>query len=447
MNDLELSPANTPPKPLNQQVEDARVLGALDEILASRPFKTSAQCSTLLRYVVEHTLSGEENLLRERVIGSEVFGRKADYEPGDDPVVRLRASEVRKRLAQFYQAEGTESNLRISIPPGSYRASFVSKSTIPPVVHEQGQKPGEAAAEVLAVPLSPLEQAPLGSNKSGPIAQSAETSRSAKWGFLLLLLAACAITCLFTAWLVRPKELVKESAKQTAFWTPLVADRTPIILCVSDDTPQSLNEKDWPSRVSAVIAGTATASHHISESDIPLVPYVDTIAMNKLTYWMGSHGSAFVLQRSSQLTIDELRRGPAILIGAFDNDWSLVLLSKLRFHVAVDPKTDVQWIEDSQAPGDLKWKSPGDVGYTASSVDYAIITKVLQPDTGKWLIAIGGLGNHGTEAAADLVTDKELSQLLPDGVLKANRNIQIVVRTNVINGHNSVPQIVATQSW
>ena len=50
----------------------------LNKVLSSRPFRNSNQCSTLLRYIVDHTLSGEENLLRERVIGAELFGRPAD---------------------------------------------------------------------------------------------------------------------------------------------------------------------------------------------------------------------------------------------------------------------------------------------------------------------------------------------------------------------------------
>ncbi|WP_158794032.1 hypothetical protein [Granulicella sp. L60] len=70
------------------------------------------------------TLAGEDHLLRERVIGSEVFGRRPDYEPGEDPVVRLRAAEVRKRLAQFHQSAIEAPEIHIDIPPGCYRATF-----------------------------------------------------------------------------------------------------------------------------------------------------------------------------------------------------------------------------------------------------------------------------------------------------------------------------------
>src|ERR1035438_3432648 len=80
-----------------------RIREVLGDVLQSAPFRTTRQCQSLLKYIVEHTLAGENDLLRERVIGTEVFGRSHDYEPGDDPVVRVRAAEVRKRLAQYYQ--------------------------------------------------------------------------------------------------------------------------------------------------------------------------------------------------------------------------------------------------------------------------------------------------------------------------------------------------------
>src|SRR5439155_17223400 len=67
---------------------------ALRDVLQSSPFRTTRQCQDLLTWVVERTLAGETDLLKERVIGCEVFGRGAHYDPSDDPVVRVRAAEV-----------------------------------------------------------------------------------------------------------------------------------------------------------------------------------------------------------------------------------------------------------------------------------------------------------------------------------------------------------------
>ena len=89
-------PDGTPPEP-----RPGREF--LDDILRSTPFRTSRQCQDLFRYIVEHSLAGSDDSLRERVIGIEVFGRAPDYDTAQDPVVRIRAAYVRKRLAEYYQ--------------------------------------------------------------------------------------------------------------------------------------------------------------------------------------------------------------------------------------------------------------------------------------------------------------------------------------------------------
>jgi hypothetical protein len=98
---------------------------ALEDVLASSIFQSSRQCQLLLRYVVEHSIAHEDELLRERVIGANVFGRVPDYDTGNDPVVRARAAELRKRLALYYShADEAQQAIRIEIPTGSYRALF-----------------------------------------------------------------------------------------------------------------------------------------------------------------------------------------------------------------------------------------------------------------------------------------------------------------------------------
>jgi TolB-like protein len=97
----------------------------LDQILASRVFAGSKRTQDFLRLIVTHTLDGELDSLRERMIGAEMFGRPVSYDTGNDSVVRVRASEVRKKLAQFYSEAG-EGNLvlRIELPSGSYVPRF-----------------------------------------------------------------------------------------------------------------------------------------------------------------------------------------------------------------------------------------------------------------------------------------------------------------------------------
>lgn len=96
----------------------------LDRLLRSDQFKNSKRCSSLLTYIVEETLDGRGEQLKERVVGVNVFGRNPDYETAEDPVVRNAAIEVRKRLAQVYVESGNGNPVRIELHSGTYVPEF-----------------------------------------------------------------------------------------------------------------------------------------------------------------------------------------------------------------------------------------------------------------------------------------------------------------------------------
>ena len=100
------------------------VRSALELVISSDAFAGSKQCQDLLRLMVEHALSGELDALCERMIGVEMFGRPADYDTSNDAVVLVRTTEVRKRLAQYYDEVTLPPIVRIELPPGSYAPEF-----------------------------------------------------------------------------------------------------------------------------------------------------------------------------------------------------------------------------------------------------------------------------------------------------------------------------------
>ncbi len=103
----------------------AAVLSELECILESAPFRGSRRCCRVLEYSVHHVLKGSSpEGLKERTIGIEALQRPADYDTGEDAIVRVTANEVRKRLAQYYQGAGLSANPVISLPPGAYAVTF-----------------------------------------------------------------------------------------------------------------------------------------------------------------------------------------------------------------------------------------------------------------------------------------------------------------------------------
>src|SRR5580700_3082987 len=109
-----------------QTMEDRdAVLRDLERILASPQFSSSKRYPALLQYVVENTLEGKSDLLKERTLGVEVFDRPPTYDTNADTVVRYTAGEVRKRLMLFYHEDGRDSEIRIFLPAGSYIPEFL----------------------------------------------------------------------------------------------------------------------------------------------------------------------------------------------------------------------------------------------------------------------------------------------------------------------------------
>src|ERR1700723_4150599 len=100
----------------------------LDLMVRDEVFRSSKRSVTFLKYVVEQTLNGSADQIKERTIGVEVFGRKPSYDTNLDHIVRTAATELRKRLAIYYGGEKHRLELRMGLIPGSYIPRF----TLPP---------------------------------------------------------------------------------------------------------------------------------------------------------------------------------------------------------------------------------------------------------------------------------------------------------------------------
>src|SRR6266853_3730169 len=124
------------------------IRAALDKILASPGFANADRLSRFIRYVVQETLDGQTDKLKESLLGIDVFGRKPTYDPRVDAVVRTEAVKLRARLRDYYESEGREDEVVIDLPKGGYIPAFRIREKLP----EPVATPAEEVVEKPAPP-------------------------------------------------------------------------------------------------------------------------------------------------------------------------------------------------------------------------------------------------------------------------------------------------------
>ena len=423
-----------------------QIEGVLEDVLQSAPFRTSRQCQDLFRYIVEHSLNGSDDSLRERVIGVDVFGRAPDYDTAEDPVVRLRAADVRKRLAQYYQSKtDAPSGWKIDIPTGSYRAHF----------HPPDAAPTPVLAAHSAVHALP-ENVPA-SAKVAPRSGARFMKQRLFW--------ACALAVGSLAVLAGGMLLARDSNHaQTPFdqfWAPVLDNSRPVLVCTGSNRVYRMSEearRRYRRNHPSPEEGTPNLETLVPRQDLKnfagddFVPVKDTYltvgdasVTAQVSSLFTSRHHPFDLRFGSDLSFGDLREGSAVLIGAFNNSWTLSMTDNLRFVFDGGDSPEMH-VRDRLDPSRSWWPKFSDGKF---SEDYAIISRILDSKTGSVLITIAGLDHTGTRAAGDFVTNPQLIANLLNGAPKdwTRKNIQIVLHTRVVNNIPSSPSVVAVHYW
>lgn len=417
------------------EAQRTAILAECDAILAHPAFRTSKRCVALLRHLTGRVLAGDHEAIKERILGIEVFRRQPEYDTNSDPIVRMTANEIRKRLALCYQDSARHTLVKIRMVPGTYVLQFDFGES----EHSLASDGAEIFEEVPGIIEGELEQSEIVPN----VRFSLHHPR------IWILVAAAGLLAIAVVAVMFLRAQFFPSA-QTLIWEPLLGSRQPVTICVGSFNAFEANSwaLGWAQEVNQVVADHALPKHSVSSLQLPAVSIVDTKVAGKVSSWLATHHKPATIQSSNNLRLEDLRRGPVVLIGEFNNPWTLILLSELRYHVRVDPTTLEEWIEDARNPANHAWKSSGKLGHTDSSIDYAIISRVLDHDTGQWILEAGGLGVYGTEAAAELITDPEYNRLLPAKFGSTRKeNFQIVLKMTVIGGNTGPPEIVAEYTW
>ncbi len=384
----------------------------VDRILASSVFRTSRRNSSLLKHVVDRTLEGRQEELKERSIGVDVFGRAADYDTNTDHVVRSVAGEVRRRLAQYYMEPGREDELRIDLQAGSYIPQF--------------RMPAERYT------MSPAVQEEQSLHPPDPVPQRWQVLRRPRLRLATASLVVVAAASLLLARFIPHRTPIEK------FWGPFFASSSPAMLCAGGGGQAN---------------PVATENLTLSVSEYEHLPFrrmhtLDAVAVADLAGMLQATGKPYrILNRASSTSFRDLQSGPFVLVGGMNNEWTLRLTSGLRFSFVRQPNG--ARVEDKQNPSNTGWSVDFTTPLAQFNRDYAIVSRLRDAKTEQTVVVVAGIGSWGTLAAGEFVTRQEhlakLEQLAPKHWERGN--LQVVLATDVIRGSSGPPVVLATHFW
>ena len=407
--------------------EKGAVEQQLEHLLASPLFHSSKRYGQFLRLVVARALDGQGSQLKERVLGIEIFERQADYDTNTDPIVRVTAAEIRKRLDQYYQDPKHSQEIRLFLPSGSYAPQF-SWPGHPNGFPDGGTAPANGLAVIKA------EAATVLANP--PVLRSARLSARAK---ILVICAALilGVLALVGAWaaLRQPRPTLVQQ-----FWQPFMTSAEPSLFCLADQ-PQyaSIRLRDAADPQHVTILPDTMVTVIIDDVD----PLVDIAGM------LRTSGKNYRVLGESSTNLTDLRRSPSVFIGAFDNGWTLRLTAPLRFHFGNDASMTKFWIEDRNNPEQRDWLLTREEQRTEDYKDYAIVARFTPPDTDQVSVVAAGIGRGGTVAAGEfLVNENRMEEILKQlPVDWRKKNVEVVLETQVIQGRSGPPRVKAVHVW
>lgn len=431
MHPLHMHEASTIPAPDGREAE---IELQVERLLAGAWFCRSKRLPNFLRFVVSETVHGRSETLKERTIGAAVFGRSFDYDTAADPIVRVAAAEIRKRLAQYYQEPGHESELRIILPLGSYvpRFEYPHIDSPPAFAVDQplnGPEDNDSLADSSA-PAPPEHQ-------TEPAATLSASRRWTRFAVLtvlaLTIVAAMAVT------------IFNFNQRQTpieTFWGPVLRSSSTINFYLPD--------RQHSRTILLRNETNSDATQRFPHQRINTVVLDDLRSFLYLARLMDTRHHRFNFKTSSSSTIEDLRTGPDILIGALDNYWTVRFSGKLRFRFSSDPDMQSFWIEDSRAKPAIRWEINRQLKLTTNNYqDYAIVARYWDQEADQPVVIVAGISRVGTVAAGEFLTQADLLRQLTSRLPahSEQKNIEAVLGIQVINGVAASPQVLAATTW
>ena len=426
-------------------------------IVASKGFRKSELLQKFLLYVCEQQLMGDTHEITEQRIGTQIFNRTTDYNPGEDNIVRSYARLLRKRLDKYFEDEGLEEPLRVDIPRGGYVPVFFRGSGVHEPISklssqssvgktELGEHPGktEGVAEVAA--------------------QGSHTAPGARWqpAWLSVFVGLLAGVLLASAGWIGTRMLQEKRGQEPAHlvWTQLF-QRNRITLIVPADSGLGILQN-----LTGHLVGLEEYANGTYLSDVKSPPglglenvndlrrqrYTSVVDLNitaMLAQLPESVESRSEIRYARSITTEDLKSSNVILLGSpHTNPWVSLFEKNLNFKLEYMPEVDRSFVLNEHPVGTEQQRYVNGTG-TANRT-YGAIDYVPNLDGTGHVLIIQGLNMAATQAAADILfSSEEMKPILkqsvrPDGSL---RSFELLVETSSIGATAPGAQVIATRFY
>jgi hypothetical protein len=446
-----------------EPVTPDEVARALDSVLKSKQFVNAHKRQKFLRLICDFYLAGRANELNEYAIAYDVFGRDSGYNPASDPIVRVAAHEIRKKLEVYYAGEGAGDPIRLDIPAGSYQPVF-SKAALP-------------AAEESPRAIAPPQ--PRGRLRSPAVL-----------GTVAAILAVVVVVLAISNFNLRREaaeaRTPREAATYGAAWEPFLKEGSPPLVVLSNPPVLRLSNPSDPDALDSrsialspdeiemlkgkavmnpeiVIKEPDASTGEVSEGDkVVAKPHRDprlilsdnfytgmgeAIGLSRITDLFRTVNRTFLLKQSRTVNADDLKSRNVILLGGvWVNEWSAKLPKNEDFLFTNNATVENR----NPQPGESREYIPQFDGRTgALLVDYALITVKQNLSDESRVMVLAGVYSQGTEAAGEYVTNhwyltqlnQRLRELADSG--ENPRHFQALLKVEVENGIPTRVSLVA----
>lgn len=424
-------------------------------VAASKGLSKSSLLPKFLLYICEQTLRGNARQLTEQRIGTSIFNRAADYNPGEDNIVRSYARMLRRRLDEYFETEGTGETMRIVIPRGGYVPSFERVIARPEAL--TSSKIGSLAESAQLPRLPPVAEA-----TSREIIELHSKPRlrrpwlGAVCGFLAGLLFA------FGAVLViRDAQEKRIQSPSHPIWAELFQQNRNTLIVPADSglgILQNLTGHLVP------LEEYANGSYFAGDRAIPGIDaenladlrqqrYTSVVALNVASrimqlpeFSVGRTETRF----ARSIATEDLKTSNVILLGSVhSNPWVALFEDKLNFKLKYTSEVNQSYVLNSRPVGTEQKQYVNGTGQMANQT-YGVIDYLPNLDGNGHVLIIQGLNMAATQAAADTLFNADAMRPILKQATRPNRTLrpfELLIKTSSIGATAPSLQIIATRFY